>query len=107
MNDCSFTFDFWRGQMEENRDTPIQEQEYTPSNTNVVSVKSWLGTLALLIIPVVNIILLFVWAFGGDTNLNRRNFAKAQLILMAIIIGLYLIVLVFFLVLVGITANNY
>lgn len=89
--------------MDENRDVPIQQ----PFNTNVVSVKSWLGTLALLIIPVVNIILLFVWAFGGDTNLNKQNYAKAQLILMAIIIGLYLIVFVFFLVLVGITANTY
>ncbi|WP_028391377.1 hypothetical protein [Bacillus cihuensis] len=92
--------------MEENRDTPIQQQKNIPSNTNVISVKSWLGTLALLIIPFVNIILLFVWAFGGDANLNKRNFAKAQLILMAIFIGIYLIVLLFFLVLFGITANT-
>ncbi|KMY50412.1 hypothetical protein [Peribacillus loiseleuriae] len=91
--------------MEKDQSIPTQNLEHPPSNTNIVSVKSWLGTLALLLIPIVNIILLFVWAFDGEFNVNRKNFAKAQLILMAIIIGLYLIIFVFFLVLVGITAN--
>ncbi|MGE8077696.1 hypothetical protein [Peribacillus loiseleuriae] len=91
--------------MEKDQSITTQNPEYPPSNTNIVSVKSWLGTLALLLIPIVNIILLFVWAFGGEFNVNRKNFAKAQLILMAIIIGLYLIIFVFFLVVVGITAN--
>ena len=31
-------------------------------------------------IPVLNIILLFVWSFGGSVNL-KKNFARASLIL--------------------------
>jgi len=35
-------------------------------------------------IPLVGIIMLFVWAFGGNTNKNRKNYAIAALILMLI-----------------------
>lgn len=38
----------------------------------------------VMIIPVVNIIMLFVWGFSSDTNPNKSNYCKAQLILIAI-----------------------
>lgn len=54
-----------------------------------MTVGSWIITFILLAIPFVNIIMLFVWGFGA---LNpRRNFARAQLILMAIMIVLSII----------------
>jgi hypothetical protein len=31
-------------------------------------------------IPLINIILLFVWAFGGNTPVSKANWAKAALI---------------------------
>lgn len=62
---------------------------------DVISVKGWLGTLLLLCIPVANIILLFVWAFGTG-NENRRNYARAGLILAGIVILLYIIIFVLF-----------
>ena len=34
-----------------------------------------------------NLILLLVWTFDGSTNINRENFARAQLIVMLIAIG--------------------
>lgn len=55
----------------------------------VMSVKDWLITLILMIIPLANIILLFIWAFGDDTNKTRSNWAKATLIMMAITIAFY------------------
>lgn len=61
---------------------PIQKAPYT--------VKQWLGTLALLMIPIVNIVLVFVWAFSKNTNINKRNFARASLLLTAIILGFYI-----------------
>ena len=61
---------------------PIQKAPYT--------VKQWLGTLALLMIPIVNIVLVFVWAFSKSTNINKRNFARASLLLTAIILGFYI-----------------
>ena len=42
----------------------------------------------------VNIVLLFVWAFSGDTNENKKNYCKAQLIILAIILGINIIVLI-------------
>jgi hypothetical protein len=53
-----------------------------------MSVKDWLITLIIMIIPLVNIIMLFVWGFGGGTNLNKANWAKAQLLLFVILLGL-------------------
>ena len=34
----------------------------------VMSVGEWMLTLLILALPLVNIIMLFVWAFGGGTN---------------------------------------
>lgn len=51
-----------------------------------MSVKQWVGTMLLLAIPLVNIILLLMWAFGKE-NL-RRNYARASLILFSVSIGL-------------------
>mgnify|MGYP001225564713 FL=1 len=60
----------------------------------IMSVKDWVITLLLLVIPIVNIVLLFVWAFSGDTNENKKNFSKAQLLILAIILGINIIVLI-------------
>jgi len=62
------------------------------SNTkSVVSVKDWVITLIITAIPIVGFIMLFVWGFGSGTNENKANFAKAALIMYAIMIGLYLL----------------
>jgi len=44
----------------------------------------WFGTLIVLIVPILGIVLYFVWAFGTGGNLNRRNYCRAVLIMMAI-----------------------
>lgn len=67
---------------------------YTPpaaQQSTVMSTGQFLGTLLLLMIPVAGFILMLVWAFGGTDNLNRRNLARAKLILVAI--GLVLAIL--------------
>jgi hypothetical protein len=57
----------------------------------VVSTGGWLGTLILMAIPVIGFIMCVVWAFGGG-NLNRRNFARACLIIWAVFIVLGIII---------------
>ncbi|MCD5323224.1 MULTISPECIES: hypothetical protein [Pontibacillus] len=57
----------------------------------VVSVKKWLLYLLLLAIPVVNLVTIFVLAFGNK-NETVRNYGKASLLLMAIIIVLMLLI---------------
>lgn len=53
--------------------------------SNVISVKEWVINLIIMCIPIVNIIFLFIWAFGqNDINETKQNWAKASLIIMAI-----------------------
>ena len=55
----------------------------------VMSVGEWMLTLLILALPLVNIIMLFVCAFGGGTNPTKANYCKASLIWIAIVIVLY------------------
>lgn len=67
--------------MEENQ---IINKETEP----IMSVKDWVITLIVLMIPLVNVIMLFVWAFGDGTVKTKSNFAKARLIIFLISIAL-------------------
>jgi len=62
---------------------PVQEYTAPAGQDGVISTLGWFGILILPIIPIVGLIVYFVWAFG-DGNRNRHNFARAALILMAI-----------------------
>lgn len=64
-----------------------QYQENKPA----VSIGEWIVTFIILIIPLVNIIMLFVWGFGGSTNPSKANYCKAMLIMA--VIGIVLSVL--------------
>lgn len=50
-----------------------------------MSVGEWLISMLIMIIPIVNIVMLFIWGFGSPDP--RRNYARASLIWMAICIG--------------------
>ncbi|NTU22007.1 hypothetical protein HPY28_16905 [Brevibacillus sp. HB1.2] len=75
-----------------------QLQVNVPENERVMSVKEWLITFLIMMVPVVNLVMYFVWAFGSEGNLNRKNWAKANLLIVGICIGLYLSI--FFLLLI-------
>lgn len=51
-----------------------------------MSVGSWMGTIILLAIPVVNVICFFVWMFSG--NKDRRNYLLATLFVAIIVVVL-------------------
>ena len=74
----------------------VQQTYSRAEDTSVMSVKDWVITLLITAIPIVGIVMLFVWAFGSDTNLNKRNWSKGALILAAIVAVLYFIVFVVF-----------
>lgn len=69
----------------------VQEQRYDnfEKTSNEMTVGDWLITTLILIIPIVNIVMLFVWGFGNPDP--RRNYARASLIWMGISIVLMLI----------------
>jgi hypothetical protein len=65
-----------------------------PMNTTedkTITVGDWIITLILLAIPVVNFIMLIVWAVSDTTPLSKRNYAKASLILLGVMIGLAIV----------------
>ena len=75
-----------------------QQPSYTPPQYNYtptpmepeMSVKDWIITFLIMMVPCVNIVMVFVWAFS-NTNKTRANFFKAYLIIMAVMMVLGLI----------------
>ena len=62
-------------------------------NDAVMLVQDWLITLLILCVPLVNIIMMFVWGFGSNTKPTKANFCKAYLILTAIFVVLYVLLI--------------
>ena len=68
-------------------------------STEVLSVKDWLITFLISAIPLAGFIMLLVWAFSDSENVNKTNWAKAQLLFMAIMIAFFMvlyIIIIFF-----------
>ena len=57
---------------------------------SVMSMGSWFVTILISAIPIVGIVMIFIWAFGSTGNANRRNYARAVLIwaLIGIVLGI-------------------
>jgi len=56
-----------------------------------VSVGDWVLTYFLMGIPLAGTIMMFVWAFGSSTKKSKSNWAKAMLLVTAIIVALYIV----------------
>lgn len=54
-----------------------------------MSLGDWLITFIVLAIPLVNIVMLFVWGFSSTTNPNKSNFCKAYLIIFLVMVVLF------------------
>lgn len=55
-----------------------------------ITLGDWIATLLILsCVPCVNIVMLFVWAFGTNVNPSKKTFCQAVLILGAIVCILY------------------
>ncbi|MGU3470195.1 hypothetical protein ACLBWT_03395 [Paenibacillus sp. D51F] len=67
-------------------------QPIPTGNSQVIRTSSWMVTMLLLAIPILNIIMLLVWAFGSGVNLNKRNLSRAYLLLFLIVAGISLLI---------------
>lgn len=70
-----------------NQEDFYEREELAP----VMKVSDWIIVYILMMIPLVNIILVFVFAFGSK-NPNKANFFKAVLIVSIVLIALCFIV---------------
>ncbi|MCR4690347.1 MAG: hypothetical protein K5739_03255 [Lachnospiraceae bacterium] len=64
-----------------------------------VTMGEWLISLLLMMIPCVNIVLMFVWAFSSSEKKSKSNFFKAELIMMGVGVALYIVFFVLAMVL--------
>jgi cytochrome b561 len=75
----------------------MDNQEISPQSDDqqqyIISVGEWVLYLFLFSIPLVNIIMLCIWAFGNDPNPTKSNFGKAGLIWIAFFIVIYIVFL--------------
>ncbi len=65
---------------------------YGGMDTTPMTMGDWLLTILACMIPCAGTILSLIWAFGKHGNINRRNFCRAQLIITAVVLALYVIV---------------
>ena len=72
--------------------TQINEPDNSP-----LSIGDWVLTLLALLLPCcIGEVLYIVWAFSKNGNVNRRNFCRAALIIMGVIVCIYLVALLVF-----------
>jgi hypothetical protein len=57
-------------------DTMEQQVPFAqPQDTTPMSMKDWFITLLISYIPLVGLIMLIIWAFDSNTNVNKKNWA--------------------------------
>ena len=99
-------------QYQSQQQVPPMQQMYQPQygtantswqdpNDQPLSVGGWIGTMIVLMIPVVNFIMLLVWAFGSG-NKSRKNYCLASLIIAVVMI----VLIVVFYIVVGVSATS-
>lgn len=71
-----------------------------------LSVGNYIGMFFLSAIPMVGFIMLLIWAFGSGVNINRKNYARAVLIMGLIAMGVWIVLLVLGLIVGGSLFNN-
>lgn len=67
----------------------------------------WMVTTLIMCIPCVNIIMMFVWAFGSSAKKSKSNYFKAMLVWMLISIVLVIIMLIVSGGIVALLGNTY
>ena len=86
----------------ENNNNQVQTDDI---NNQPMTLKDWVLTYLLLLIPIANIVLMFVWAFGKDVNKSKKTLFQAQLIFSGI--GFVLVMcIMFFAVMMGAGMNS-
>jgi O-antigen ligase len=57
-------------------------------NTAPLSIGNYVVMMIVGGIPLVGLIMMLIWAFSGNTNRNKQNYARAVLIMMLVVVVL-------------------
>lgn len=77
-------------------DEPVTAADEAPKTVLIdprykpLSVGGYIGMFVLSAIPIINIILILVWAISGNTNYNRKSYARAIILMTLVILALSL-----------------
>lgn len=75
---------------------PVYITDSEPHYDEHVSIGGWIGRWILMWIPLVNVVMLFVWAFGGTEKYSLKTWARARLIVALIsVLVIAILVIVF------------
>ena len=68
-----------------------------------VTTGQWFGTMLVAAIPLIGVIMMFVWAHGDGVSISKSNWAKAILIWSIV----YIVIMVFIVTVFGSTLLSY
>ena len=71
---------------------PVYPQQPYMTQWPPMTIGNWMATQLLMLIPIANIILVFVWAFGSNVNPSKKTYFQAQLIWALIWTGFFVII---------------
>ena len=74
----------------------MDQQNFTGSNYSPMKMTDWLVTFIIQAIPLIGLIMLFVWAFGDGTHPSKKTWAQALLLFAAIMLVISLIFFIMF-----------
>lgn len=69
------------------RASPSPPPVQATGGVDLITMGQYLIMFLIMCIPIAGIVMLFIWGFGSETGPNKKNFARAYLVMMAIAIG--------------------
>ena len=71
---------------------------YDEEDHDEISTGEWIASIILSYIPLIGIIMLLIWAFGGRTSPTKANWAKTRLITTIIIFIIFCLLIALLLI---------
>ncbi len=71
-------------------------EEDLPEKYRPISMWGYFGYQILFSIPIIGWIMLFIFAFGSDENINIRNFARSYFCFLIVLVAIYLLFITIF-----------